>query len=343
MPIRSLGRALTCFAALLVLLGATASSPSVTVADGALTPRVVVIPAGGSVLWTNRGTRQHAIVAQRSAFPALRLAPGGARRVAFARPGRYPYLLDGVVNGMVFVTASSGPIGASGPGTGPSSAGAGCDHPTIYRYDVRVAVHREATGSGVLSTTTLSDWKASWVAPMRVGHSGVCGDWAITIAQTAPGVDVLHGGQSDITYTWTQGDCHFSVARKFAAKMAIQDGISLRVDRTAGTFDLFFEIEDGGGLGTAMTDAKHQACDDKAMAAYHLPVYGDVTVNGVRVTASDTNLVLFFAMPPRTAVGAAILSALASGKGFNFDSGEQVTPGESLTSRVRATVSFSRL
>ena len=224
---------------------------------------------------------------------------------------------------------------------GPSSARAGCGHPRIYRYDVRVAAHREATipGNGGISTTTLSDWTASWVAPMSVER---CGAVMITIAHTLPGVDALHGGQSDITFTWTQGACHFSVARKFQAVMAIQDGISVRFDGTAGSFDFLFEIEDRGGLNTALYEAKHQACDDSAQPAYHLN-YDNATVNGVKVMVSDTNPTLFFAMPPRTPVGVAILSALASGKGFNFDTGEQVNPAGAISSRARATVSFSRL
>jgi len=95
-------RALTCVGALVVLLGATTSGPSVTIADGALTPPVVVVPAGGSVLWTNRGTRQHT-----SSPPAVRsLLQLGAERHAkrpFMKPGKYPYLLDGAVKGTVFV------------------------------------------------------------------------------------------------------------------------------------------------------------------------------------------------------------------------------------------------
>lgn len=318
--------------------GALSGSSSVTIADGVLTPSGVAIPAGGSVLWTNRGTRQHEIVAQRSAFPAFRLAPGGARSVAFMQPGQYPYLLDGVVKGIILVIVRTGPIGTSGPYTGSSSSSdrEGCGHPIIYPYDVRVAVHREATESG--TTTTLSDWKASWVAPMSVEHCGTV--TTVTIAHTAPVDTKLHGGQSDIRFTWTQGSCHFTVSRKFQAAMAIQDGISVSSDGQSN-FDFLFEIEDRGGLSVATTDAKHQACDDKAQAAYHLMSL-TTTVNGIDTMASDTNLVLFFVTPPTVSpVGAAILTALASGNGFNFDTGEQQIP--QIHVRERATVSFSRL
>jgi len=43
---------------------------------------------------------------------------------------------------------------------------------TIYRYDVRVAVHRESTPSDSRAQKTVSDWKASWVAPMSVIRCG---------------------------------------------------------------------------------------------------------------------------------------------------------------------------
>jgi hypothetical protein len=49
------------------------AGPSVTVGDGALTPPVVVVADGGSVVWTNRGTRRPEIVAAKSAFPAFSL------------------------------------------------------------------------------------------------------------------------------------------------------------------------------------------------------------------------------------------------------------------------------
>jgi hypothetical protein len=121
MFVRRVGRVLVCVGVLVVLLGATTSGP-VTIADGALTPPVGVVPAGGSVLWINRGTRQHAIVAVGGAFPPVSLAPGGARSVPFLKPGRYPYLLDGAVKGTVFVVGSGGGGGEGTGGGGQSSA-----------------------------------------------------------------------------------------------------------------------------------------------------------------------------------------------------------------------------
>src|ERR1700674_135251 len=108
MLVSCVGRALMSVGVLVVLLGATPPGPSVTIGDGALTPPVVTAPAGGSVLWTNRGTGQHEIVAIGGAFPSFSLAPEGTRSVPFMQPGRYPYLLDGAVIGTVFVIGSGG-------------------------------------------------------------------------------------------------------------------------------------------------------------------------------------------------------------------------------------------
>src|ERR1700692_4593937 len=178
MFVSCVGRALMSVGVLVVLLGATTSGPSVTIADGALTPPSVVVPAGGSVLWTNRGTRQHEIVAIGRAFPSFSLAPKGTRSVPFMKPGKYPYLLDGAVKGTVFVVGSGG---GGGSGTGGQSGAGGQSSIcrtmgdatlTIYRYDVRVAVHRESTPSDSRAQRTVIDWKASWVAPMSMIRCG---------------------------------------------------------------------------------------------------------------------------------------------------------------------------
>jgi plastocyanin len=154
MFVNRFGQALMHTGVVVVLLGASPSGPSVTIADSGLTPPEVTVAAGGSVAWTNRGTRQHEITAAGDAFPRFSLAPEGTRSVPFMKPGKYPYLLDGAVKGAVIVVGTGGGRG-SGPGGQSAAAG---QSPTcrtmadatltIYRYDVRVAVHRDATHAG---------------------------------------------------------------------------------------------------------------------------------------------------------------------------------------------------
>jgi hypothetical protein len=64
--------------------------------------------------------------------------------------------------------------------------------------------------------------------------------------------------------------------------------------------------------------------------------------NGLMI--GDDQLHLTFATPPDSPVDTPILDALAAGKGFNYDTGMQTFQDkDGSASRVRATVSFSRL
>ena len=334
--------------------GAPSGGASVTVADGVLRPSGVAILAGGSVLWTNRGTRQHEIVAQRSAFPSFRLAPGAARSVAFMKPGQYPYLLDGAVKGMVVVVGPGG-VGAGGTGGGgqPSASPTGCL--TIYRYDVRIAVHREATYAGSAEQKTVSDWKASWVAPVYVDRCpGLGFPMLITASPAAMSGNrgwpvLLHGGQFEGTYDLNEPGCHYTItinAPGVMAVAAIYTNTSQRFDFLGG------QDFDDEAISKANWDRENDA--RVAACGPHQPVrsanytsIGDTSMplNGFDgMMIGDDQLHLTFAMPPNSPVDTPILDALAAGKGFNYDTGMQLYQDKiGTSSRMRATVSFSRL
>jgi hypothetical protein len=327
-------RALTCVGALLVLLGATASSPSVTVADGALSPSVVSVPAGGSVLWTNRGTRQHAIVAVANAFPAFSLAPEGTRGVPFGKPGKFPYLLDGIVQGTVFVVASGGGVSEETNGGGQSSASpAACL--TINRYDVRIAVHRESIPLNSAAQKTVIDWKAGWVAPMYIDR---CPGLGLPMLITARPAAMsgnrswpirLPGGQFDTTIDLTEPGCHYTYTTHLPAFMAV----AASYDHIRQSFENDARVAACGPHHPGRT-ARYTAIGDAAM-----PLSG---FNGMLI--GDDQLHLTFAMPPNSPVDSPILDALAAGKGFNYDTGTQTYQDKAgYSSLVRATVSFSRL
>jgi len=284
------------------LLGATPSGPSVTIVDGALTPPVVAVPAGGSVVWTNQGTRQHEVTAAGDAFPHFSLAPEGTRSVAFMKPGQYPYLLDGAVKGMVVVVVAGG--GGGGPG-GPGDGGQSSASPpgclTIYRYDVRVAVHREATNSlppafaGAGTTQKVTDWKASFVAPIYLDR---CAGIKLQITARPAGMSgnrssplELHGGQFDSTFDWNDATelhgytkklnandttklyvvppCHYTYASHVPAVMYVTVSFGyLTANPENSQFDFLAgqDLSDQAASKAEFereADAKYAACDDK--------------------------------------------------------------------------------
>lgn len=139
----------------------------VAITDSALSPQAVTIPVGGSVLWTNRGTGVHDVIADRDAFKSFRLAPSSSSQVSFAVPGSFPYAVDGKIKGTVFVVAGSGTTAPSSSPSGSSAGPDNCGNPKILHYDVSVAVHTADTVTwppGERHGTMMSviDWQTHW-------------------------------------------------------------------------------------------------------------------------------------------------------------------------------------
>jgi len=338
--------------------GATPSGPSVTIADGALSPAVVTVPAGGSVLWTNAGTRQHEIVAQNNAFPTFSMSPGGTHSVPFQQPGRYPYVVDSTVKGTVFVVTSGS--------DGRQSPASRTDCVTVYRYDVRVAAHRETTvlGSAGGALKTLSDWKAGWVAPVYVDR---CAGVKMLITARSAEMSKAQGwpiylrdGQFSRTFTWDapgvtqRPPCYFTYASNSPAEMSVTALFT-------GTGKTIFDFLAGQDLRNPVDNkAEFQRQVDAGDAACHpqhpqwsiisfgyttIPKDGLSAVPGIsNSTIGDGQFHLNFEMPPTSPVETSILDALVAGKGFNYDTGMLLVQNNAGKSeRVRASVSFSRL
>ena len=83
-----------------------ASTNRIAVLDRSVRPPVLTIAAGTGVTWTNRGRRVHRVKSDTRAWAAFALKPGRSRSVAIARPGRYPYHVDGRVRALVNALAS---------------------------------------------------------------------------------------------------------------------------------------------------------------------------------------------------------------------------------------------
>jgi plastocyanin len=88
-------------------LRATASP--VALSDNSFRPRIIKIPAGGTVQWTNRGSHVHTVTANEGRWSSGRLEPGAVYRQTFTRPGTYPYhckLHPREMQGVVIVTGA---------------------------------------------------------------------------------------------------------------------------------------------------------------------------------------------------------------------------------------------
>ncbi len=243
----------------------------------------------------------------------------------------------------------------------------------MYRYDVRVAVHREATmpsGQGrsgpVYEGTikTVSDWKASWVAPVYLdrcagmklkvtaqpaGQFDRKFDWNDTTKQTGY-TDKVNA--NDTTKLYDVPPCHYTYASHVPARLSVTAQFGdLSANPEHKSFD-FLGGQDFSDQTASKADFEHAAearraaCDLKREGiAFRYTSIGGTTMplngfNGMLI--GDNQLHLTFEMPPNSPVDAPILDGLVAGKGFNYDTGEQLyQDGSGTSSRVRATVSFS--
>jgi hypothetical protein len=159
---------------------------------------------------------------------------------------------------------------------------------------------------------------------------------------------------NDTTKLYDVPPCHYTYASHVPAVMWVT---ALFGDLSANPEHKSFDFLAGQDLSDQTAskadfehaaEARRAACDPKregitfrytSIGGTSMPLNG---FNGLLI--GDGSLHLTFEMPPNSPVDAPILDALAAGKGFNYDTGEQLyqdSAGHS--SRVRATVSFSRL
>jgi plastocyanin len=66
-----------------------APSAMVNISDGAYSPDIAVVRAGGKVTWTNGDTGAHAVVVNGAGVPKLDLAAGKSQMVTLTKPGIY--------------------------------------------------------------------------------------------------------------------------------------------------------------------------------------------------------------------------------------------------------------
>jgi len=340
----------------------------VTATDSAIIPTSVTIRAGGSVLWTNRGSRLHKIVSSRGAFKAFELAPAHLHRVPFLRPGVYPYTVDAVTKGVVVViTGSAYAPPAAASSTGPEN----CGHPKIYHYDIEVAVHRDEThtitppsenaGPGVNSVI---DWDAKWLhAPISVelcrgkirvllppGTSTSYGKNEGLAADEST-VKIAYDDKSELIVGLRQDPsarvplCHFTAVYGSPAKLALDgDEFWFRFHAYRINPEAYPITGPGGYIdkncdhrrATSGPGAPRTATVGSAYPPFH-------TIDGFDWALGDTllNLSVSSSRAPMRAPP----NPLARGKGFDFRTGplqtEYRTPGISDAVSDWATVSFT--
>jgi plastocyanin len=331
---------------------------TVTVTDSAITPSAVTIPAGGSVLWTNRGSRLHKIVSSRGAFSAFVVTSAHSHRVPFLHPGVYPYTLDAVTKGVVVVIAGSAYVP---PATASSTGPENCGHPKIYHYDIEVTVHLDEARTFTPWHTPgtvrrVFDWQAKWShAPMSVERcSGRVRVLLPAGTHTSYGEkEGLAAGESTVKIAWDDASelivglpqdpsahvppCHFTDVSASPATLAL-DG-----DQSQFTFHAIrinppeYPID--------------KNCDHRryTSGAHHVglpPVSSDFphTIDGLTFSFPNEELLNLYVSSPHASMPFP-LNALARGKGFDFRTGPlqpQITrPGESFAVSDWATVSFT--
>lgn len=64
---------------------------SVTIADFAFQPSMIVVQVGGTVTWYNAGGVTHTVTSDSGAFDSGNLAPGQSFSMTFSTPGTYSY------------------------------------------------------------------------------------------------------------------------------------------------------------------------------------------------------------------------------------------------------------
>jgi plastocyanin len=309
----------------------------VAITDSALSPVTVTIPVGGSVLWTNRGTSSHEVVAERGAFQTFRLAPSNSNRVSFALAGIFPYAVDGKIKGVVIVSAGSAIASPSTSPTGSSAGPDNCGHPTILHYDVRVTVHTDVTRTfpqpGVLhgTQTSVIDWETHW-ANVAMSVERCRGNLTILIPAgvfVTPAETARQSIAADTkTFNWMDNTtgaenvppCHFTNVTTARAGMFLQgrlyadsgsdfDFFAARPHEEKAPREPFLEKCNSGGPGDAGLGSNG--------FDWHTPGYAPV--NHLDFAFSPLNIDLHNHVEHRMAFP---LAELALGQGFTFNSGE---------------------
>ena len=156
----------------------TGSNLDVEMLDNVFAPRIVRIPVGGTVEWTNEGRSRHNVTADDGAFASADLAPGEAFDETFSTEGAYPYFCSihgspgAGMTGLVLVGDAPIPGAASdvGPGreTPPSLPGAEIrvpqDAPTI-----QAAVDSAEPGGIVVISPGSAASTAAWIVGSSCG------------------------------------------------------------------------------------------------------------------------------------------------------------------------------
>jgi hypothetical protein len=174
--------------------------------------------------------------------------------------------------------------------------------------------------------------------------------------------------QFDRTFDWNDTTrigpvppCHFTYASHLPAQMYVTAQFGFL---SANPEEIIFNFLAGQDVPESAAskadraralDAERAACDPKRQGIgfnyTNIPKNGIPGIIGDNIgIIGDNQFQRNFTMPPDSPVEASILDSLVAGKGFNYDTGMQLVQGGDFQSnsgrspsRVRATVSFSRL
>jgi hypothetical protein len=307
---------------------------------------------GGSVLWTNRGTSAHEVVAERGAFQTFRLAPSNSNQVSFALAGIFPYAVDGKIKGVVIVIAGSAIASPSTSPTGSSAGPDNCGHPTILHYDVRVTVHTDDTHTWTDNFGTqksVIDWETHW-ANVAMSVERCNGDLTILIpvgVWASPGETARQSIAADTkTLNWMDNTgaedppCHFTNVTTARAGMFLQGKLYAH----SGSDFQFFAARPGGEKAPRepfleKCEGQHRGgVGDGLGSGFARNTPGSAPVNHLDFAFSALNIDLSNHVENGMAFP---LAELALGQGFTFNSGELHDASGSIGSGHLATTEWA--
>jgi hypothetical protein len=210
-----------------------------------LKPATIRIAPGRSVTWIACGPGSRRIESTRSprAWTTFTLRPNQQRRIVFPRAGRFPYKLNGKVDGVVIVAA----VGSARPPAGAKER--------TVRYDIRVAAsytYRQTLDGGLVQTT--------------MAYVGVWSNAPVKLFDgfgTFTAVGRSESGRIDakLTYSDARGDTHCQGQVDYPPYVA-EAGITAGRPMGQAPYVSFFSNFNDDGPFQDLTNARTTACDD---------------------------------------------------------------------------------
>jgi plastocyanin len=300
------------------------SAASVVITDGRVAPTVVTIVVGGEVTWTNHGSNSHVVVAEKNAFVGFTLQPIGARSVRFQKAGRFPYLVDGRMTGIVIVGLAAGGAG-SGGGSGSTKSSTQSAH---YEVDISVTIHEHEVGPVPPALYPQEKWDAT------IEWTGKWANVSYPMAPDAIGVRPRPGGvflgtiqaSDKVTFFYladpreSSVQCRGDISRDSEAAQLVFSG---RYLGAAGGMDFGSTPVDGGKSFWNQLNSIKASCSEPGIFLPYPSGFDFTTPDGIEISVIPAiALNLRFSKTSTTKIPFP-LDHLIAGQSFGIETGTQ--------------------